>query len=151
MLSPQPCYWYISVGHTHFHYSLSLTPEKDPEKCMAYLPSLKNVLCTQNMFTSLNTHGLFHLFCRCDNGHISAYLGGQDINEDAADEIFCGSTLPNALTTRNPRLLLILDTHGRVPGKGFKADYNFVTGMSSHLTVQSSMMWAVFIILSKSM
>ena len=103
-----------------------------------------SLLCTQNMYTSLNTHGLFHLFCRCDNGHISAYLGGQDINEDAADEIFCGSTLPNALTTRNPRLLLILDTHGRVPGKGFKADYNFVTGMSSHLTVQSSMMWAVF-------
>ena len=64
----------------------------------------------------------------CSNGYLSAYLRGQDITTTAADDEFCGQTLPGPLVTSNPRLLLVFNTtDARYSGRGFSAHYRFVT------------------------
>ena len=90
----------------------------------------------------------------CDGGYVEVYLSGADQQGGAsalqsADYQFCGrgggggggsGVLPRTLTTTNPRLLMIFDSHQRSRhtasrGKGFSANYQFITGQSHSLLV----------------
>ena len=75
---------------------------------------------------------------RCNNGHLSAYLRGQDITDEKPDHVFCGHILPNPLVTSNPRLLLVFNTtNARYSGRGFRAKFQFLTG-KLHLLLRNS-------------
>jgi len=69
--------------------------------------------------------------CRCNrcdsNGYLQIYTDGGH----GEGHQLCGShASPNTFTTTNPRLLLIFDAHGQTAGRGFSADYQFITGQS---------------------
>ena len=60
---------------------------------------------------------------------MKAYTKGQDIQAKpkSYDVDVCGNILPDPIVTTNPRLLLVF-RGGSLPGTGFKAKYEFVTG-----------------------
>ncbi|XP_014770360.1 tolloid-like protein 2 isoform X3 [Octopus bimaculoides] len=62
----------------------------------------------------------------CMLGYLAVNLKGQISSKKYHDK-FCGELLPPELTSENPRLVLILNTHGAVRGRGFLARYEFIT------------------------
>lgn len=62
----------------------------------------------------------------CMLGYLAVNLKGQ-ISPRKYHDKFCGELLPPELTSENPRLVLILNTHGAVRGRGFLARYEFIT------------------------
>ena len=59
---------------------------------------------------------------------MKVYLKGQNIMEEEEDQRFCGKDTPAPLVSSNPRLVLVFNTTGVRAGRGFKAQYKFVTG-----------------------
>jgi len=77
------------------------------------------------------------LFCRCDNGYLQIYTRGESGRVSGQGYRLCGhrSSAWN-VTTTNPRLLMIFDARGHKAGRGFAANYQFITGcVSLHLSV----------------
>ena len=79
---------------------------------------------------------------KCDRGYLQAFSQKNTLIEWAekkdrtiksiADYEKCGklntNSTSNFIASDNPRLLLIFDSHGSPPGRGFKASYQFKTG-----------------------
>ena len=89
---------------------------------------------------------LYFVTFRCDNGHLDAYENGQDIRKSPPDSQLCGHNVPRPLTASNPRLLIVFNTHGSHSGRGFRAHYNFVTGMGVQKYCKHSFVIAIHIL-----
>ena len=78
------------------------------------------------------------MFARCDGdgGYLLIYT--EDIEGDRLKrphKLCRNITSPRTFTTTNPRLLMVFDSGGHVPGLGFNATYQFITGQSVCLSV----------------
>lgn len=65
----------------------------------------------------------------CTLGYVAANLQGQV--EGSSGEKFCGGLLPPPLISTEPRMVMLFNTSNGVLGRGFKANYRFITGQLS--------------------
>jgi len=68
---------------------------------------------------------------RCENGYLRIFVKGRADETDRGHEMCGNRTSRGALTTTNPRLLMVFNSTGHTAGKGFSAYYQFITGQSS--------------------
>ncbi|XP_064617655.1 bone morphogenetic protein 1-like isoform X2 [Liolophura sinensis] len=61
----------------------------------------------------------------CTLGYVAANLQGQV--EGSSGEKFCGGLLPPPLISTEPRMVMLFNTSNGVLGRGFKANYRFIT------------------------
>ena len=65
---------------------------------------------------------------RCSSGYLQMYVKGGEDETDPGYQL-CGDRAdPDTVTTTNPRLLMIFNGSGHAAGRGFSANYKFITG-----------------------
>ncbi|KAL5009763.1 hypothetical protein ScPMuIL_012068, partial [Solemya velum] len=95
-----------------------------------------NVICTYYLDGIMNKQTVEKVIVRFMNFNITesqnCNLGALTVNYQGyrhvgiVDERYCGSLLPPKLISKEPRMVLTLNTLGAAPGRGFNATYHFL-------------------------
>jgi hypothetical protein len=121
----------LSGGGTNGTISSPDYPDSYPLNvtCYYYIDGMQDKQNLEKVNVTIEHLSIPKIGERCENnGFLRAYVRGQELKPDSHDFEFCGNELPPfILSSTNPRLLLIFDSHGHRPGRGFQAKYQFIT------------------------